>query len=825
MEITDPKPKLLFFQFQYDKQLPVFLLNHKREHVQCLSQFFDVTVISQDGDYQQLCEKYQPELVLVESGVPNPSCRRLKITNVRACPGIPKLGFLHSDAFCCARAGFLSDMDHWGIETFFAIATTAAEHTPAIASNLFSWPNFIDPEIYRDYSQWKSVPVLFTGNRTRFYPWRQEILRVVSKRYPSLLCPHPGYSARKAVSQIMVGESYARMLNASWFVPACGTVAKEVVRKHFEISACNACLIAEKSPALEAAGFVDMTNCVIADGHDVLDRLDFLFQNRDRLNTIISAGHQLVHTRHTIKHRDQIFQWFNLHKNLGPDQKIVQLNPFEPLTLVNKSKGLENVHVICHGIHLELLREGDRQLWQGNYASAGELFRKAGSYIPYMPEPKVKLALCCLYEGNAKEALSWILEPNQFILAEYKAADPDPIEWAYLVITLLCLGKVDEAFARANEYAWLYHPELDRVRWVVDVLKNNRQREPLVTGSAGKDRLSIHQLPARSFEEWIEQLCIMLRACGQHDLAEKVTRSRLQNPFTLRKDESGSIASEEISDKAPADLHKSSLKPWLLIRGRSEASVFLKRRLWYTNLKLEFRRLASQSLHHLENRYRYFLPYNLSESRNDEFYQAVRNIASEEEIKTVLIIGAAAGKGSTEALLAGAGENQKVPSVFCISHPKRRLLHNQKAPHLSPSVKWYQVEAGRTKNPSQGFARMIETIKRENRVESFDLVLVDGSAIEQRLSVTGSGIKQELGAKFVILDDLRGIYNYKNHNNLLRDPSYFLVTHNPGLRNGYAIFEKRPISRELEVDVEAQLAEDSGKNELMSGVDAASAYL
>jgi len=146
-------------------------------------------------------------------------------------------------------------MDHWGIGTFFAIATTAAEYTPKISDNLFIWPNFIEADTYRDYGEYKSIPVLFSGNKNALYPWRQKIVRLVSKHYPSLMCPHLGTALHNSEMQVMVGEPYARMLNASAFVPACGTVAKEVVRKHFEIPACKACLITEQSAGLEAAGF------------------------------------------------------------------------------------------------------------------------------------------------------------------------------------------------------------------------------------------------------------------------------------------------------------------------------------------------------------------------------------------------------------------------------------------------------------------------------------------------------------------------------------------------------------------------------------------
>jgi hypothetical protein len=143
------KPKLVFFQNKYDDGLPDFLLTHKQEHVDCLSLFFDVAVIQHDCDYQQICDLYQPDLALFESGVNLSTCRKPKIVNVRACRTIPKLGFFNADAWCQTRSGSLSEMDQWGIETFFSISATAAQHMPVIANQLFVWPNFINPTVFR----------------------------------------------------------------------------------------------------------------------------------------------------------------------------------------------------------------------------------------------------------------------------------------------------------------------------------------------------------------------------------------------------------------------------------------------------------------------------------------------------------------------------------------------------------------------------------------------------------------------------------------------------------------------------------------------------
>ena len=120
--------------------------------------------------------------------------------------------------------GSFSDMEHWGIETFFSICTTAAEYTPEIADNLFVWPNFIDSDIYRDYDRTKIIPVMVTGQVQSLYPWRQKINKLISEHYPSLICPHFGYE--QASYRMLCGEQYARVMNASFFVPTCGTLVK-----------------------------------------------------------------------------------------------------------------------------------------------------------------------------------------------------------------------------------------------------------------------------------------------------------------------------------------------------------------------------------------------------------------------------------------------------------------------------------------------------------------------------------------------------------------------------------------------------------------------
>ena len=785
MEPVRAKPRLVFFQYRYDEQLPEFLLTHKREHVKCLSKHFDVIVIHTDCDYQEICDKYQPDLTLFESGLKDyHSCRRPHITNVRPYAQIPRLGLYHADAFSHARAGFLSDMDHWGIESFFAISIAAAEHMLEIRDQIYVWPNFVDPKIFRDYGERKNIPVLFTGAKFELYPWRRKVAKLISERYPSLTCPHPGYE-RSSVPQMMVGERYARTINASWFVPACGTVAKEVVRKHFEIPACNTCLVAERSPGLEAAGFIDMVNCVFADASDVLDKLEYLFQHRDIATTIAQAGHDLVTARHTMKHRSQIFEWFSLYRNLKNDQKIIQQNPFEALTVVQKSSELGTVNIISNGAHLALLAQGDKKLLQGKYTQAEALYFRCLDYVRWMPEPRVKLAICNLYKGDATTAHKWITEPIEFTLLGYKALDPDPVEYAYFIITLLCLGRVNEAIMHAGQFLWLRHPELDRARWAANIWESNGITPSFPDESMSERRHTIHKLPNRTFKEWILQICIMLERCGQGVMAGQLSKSLSTRPRAFQASRN-SRADERVSSTPGRGLDER--------QASSEAVSIFRNRTYYRAVGWALRKRVASILHRLERRWGYFLPYYLSEGRNDEFLIAVRGLMREEEIKTGVVIGAAFGAYGTEAFLAGARENEIKPVVFCVSASERRSKDPADVFKNKTPIKQYELGSS-FEGASEDLGRIIKEIKDHNEIVCFDAILIDGSALKQKLGTIDTELERELyGAKFVLFDNIVGSDLYANYDRLNRDHRYVRVVGDLATRNGYAIFKKVPDS-------------------------------
>lgn len=499
------KPVLVFFRWTR-AGLPTFLRMHLDEQVACLRQWFDVYVVNEACDYDEVCSRYQPDLCVFESGVYSGERR---ISRVDTHPQVPRLGFLHADAFDVCRGAFVADMINWGIEDYVTMSASMSDYTPEISDRMFVWPNFINPGVFHDYGLEKVVPVLFTGSQAPHYPWRNAVRRTVSRSMPTMTCPHFGWNGEVGSERLLVGERYARMLNASVFVPACGTITKDVVRKHFEVPATRSCLVAERTAALEAAGFEHLVNVVFAEPDTIVEQLEDLRSDADLLRSITDAGHRLVHERHTIANRDEIYRWFLLRTRLLPGQRIVQDGPFDALRIVSTDAAPAKRQMINLGTDRALIADAWRALGVGRAQESRRLFLRCLNYY-FIPEAVLGAIRSSLRLGAVADARRWmdLWLTNTF---DYNhAVEPDPVQWATLIRLDLCLGDLERARANASSYPELMHPELELVRAAVfDRALPPATAEP---GTCGP-RPTVTPLPETDVESWAVDLAADLSAC------------------------------------------------------------------------------------------------------------------------------------------------------------------------------------------------------------------------------------------------------------------------------------------------------------------------
>lgn len=501
------RPRVVFFR-PSDQAFPEFVKGHFRDQERCLRQFFEVVVVQQEADYDEILDRVQPDLAIFESGVYARRGRSIKNTNKH--PHVPKLGFLHSDAYCLTRSVFLADMEEWGVETYFAYALGATGYTPDIVDRTYLWPNFADRAVFHSYPGGKRETILLNGSRAPHYPWRVCVDRLLRDRFPVRSMPHAGWFDNESTRSMPHGESYARLLSSALIVPTCGTVAQEFVRKYVEIPATGALLLAERTPAAEAAGFVDMENCVFADATDVVDKVEYLLENLDVLERIARAGQSLAHAKHSIEHRDQIWQWYELDRRRKTGQVIVQPSLFGPLELRSKIPDTGAVSVVLpQGIERAPLERGRILLARNRLWEAADSFA-AVLDVHYEPEAGLGLARSWVGLGRA-DAARRLLEHATDVAAWHGAPHPDPAEWSWVLRATLCGGDTDLARVRAAQFPRVRHPELDRMRLVIGELHGDR-----IHLENRLRRRSVHPLDGEdSWESWRDGLVRDLHACSQ----------------------------------------------------------------------------------------------------------------------------------------------------------------------------------------------------------------------------------------------------------------------------------------------------------------------
>jgi len=215
------------------------------------------------------------------------------------------------------------------------------------------------------------------------------------------------------------------------------------------------------------------------------------------------------------------------------------------------------------------------------------------------------------------------------------------------------------------------------------------------------------------------------------------------------------------------------------------------------------------------------------EVTDDAFYHALVKCAIRPDIKTILEIGSSSGEGSTEAFVKAIRrrpDREKV-KLYCMEISQARFLklvaHYQNDSFVKPYrlssirinqfpsrddvinfygkfrtnlhaentplelvLSWYEQDLAYIRKSGLD-ACGIEVIKKEQGIEFFDMVLIDGSEF------TGSAeFSLLLGATIIALDDINSIKSYFPYKFLCNNPRYKLVAQDIRLRNGFAIFER-----------------------------------
>ena len=519
------RPRALCIRARPSPVTPDFMERVLDEWIRALALHAELVVMDEDFDLARACDAHRPDFIVFE-GLCTLRPEPLEIAAPHCHPAIPRAMFLNVDPHDAMRPHIYRMVERFGVEAIFGYDSDHEEQMPDLAGMTYSAPMFVDPALHREYGLEKTIAVTVFGGfaEPNFYAWRAASIPLLQSRFPTLVVPHPGYRRTTPAPFAAFGEAYARLLNQSRFALADGTRLDYMVRKHLEIPACGAILVAPPSPALADYGHADMVTCITGHGRALADRIAAVAAEPELEARIRRAGQALVQERHVPARWRVIVDWFFARAAASSGQVVQQQGMFGGFAAVAGDAGTprcrdlpvrrNEVTAILHAGRAVILDEGAPE---AALESAEASLRIAAGWLAHLTEPWLLIAAIRLLRGDAEGARPCLLRPSaiQFarhaphIAREARRVCIDPVETAWLLLTASLLD--DAALARlacdhAHEAA---HVAIRRVLWLLE------EETGTLPMPAPADRPSIHWLGREKPGAWCGLMRRILRAHGR----------------------------------------------------------------------------------------------------------------------------------------------------------------------------------------------------------------------------------------------------------------------------------------------------------------------
>lgn len=274
--------------------------------IQELQKITDLYVSHQSGNMKQILDSipFEPDFIFFNDYLDNgsPVVTGLKDLKLPFAVGLHDLHFQKP-----LRKAMIEKENIQHIFTFYR--DKFKQWYPEFTSRMHWLPHHAYDEVYQDYQLSKNRNILLTGSVLEdFYPLRAMMQMRLKNRSDFVHYPHPGYRRiGEDEENVFVGQNYAKELNRSKIVLTCDSVFKYPLMKYFEITACNALLLASYSKELGNLGFIPGVNFVAIDELNFEEKIDYYLNHEEERKQIAHNGMLLTRKRHTTKKRAQEF--------------------------------------------------------------------------------------------------------------------------------------------------------------------------------------------------------------------------------------------------------------------------------------------------------------------------------------------------------------------------------------------------------------------------------------------------------------------------------------------------------------------------------------
>lgn len=269
-----------------------------------LSKYVDLTLCYLSGNIQEIIRKLGvvPDFILLNDLYCSPPITGLSSIN------IPK--------------GLIIFDTHWEVEyrrkfinesninyLFTVYRDPFYKYYSEFAYKMYWHPHFINPEVFKDYGEPKSINYLLMGIINHYYPLRQKLLNIMKEESGFVYHEHPGYKQLEAkdFNAALVDDRYAKEINRAKIFLTDDSRLHYPLLKYYEVLACKTLLLAPSSKEIEDLGFIPGTHFVDIDETNFLEKARYYLTHEKERNEIVESGYKMVHSKHTVSQRVESF--------------------------------------------------------------------------------------------------------------------------------------------------------------------------------------------------------------------------------------------------------------------------------------------------------------------------------------------------------------------------------------------------------------------------------------------------------------------------------------------------------------------------------------
>lgn len=518
-----PRRRVLCVRATPNSDASPLLKNISDEWLHALALHCDIETIEQDFDFEDVCRDRKPDLVVFDA-VHWVRPFRLNIANIDAYPEIPRVLYLNCDPHDPLRPMLFGMLETYRVEAIFC----GIEHlqlTPQLSQYpSYILPLFIDGEIFKDYAVDKTIPVtIFSGHMfPSFYPWRATIAREIQHILPTLIYSHPGYKSDRRAPFEVRNADYARLISQSYFSLADTTRLDYVVRKHLEIPAAGAVLVAPDSDIVKRYGFVDMHNCILGTGKELYGKIYAVSLKPEAYERIKNAGYRLVQENFTRDHWTYLLDWYEcrMARKTGEiTQQIRQFGKFRNVPAKPDSPWIDQFSIHDNPLSLILRNARDAILANDDLADTRTALHDAAQWIGHVGEPWFLLGILAILEGNLDDAIvAFTRRGNAQAQLDTSVGRLDPCEIAWLLLLSAFLNDTGLRAMLLQQAESVPHVSIRRTLWLLSgpTMQVDIENGDLL-GPVPGDCLSIHWLGDEDFPQWLALMIRVLEGCGLRD--------------------------------------------------------------------------------------------------------------------------------------------------------------------------------------------------------------------------------------------------------------------------------------------------------------------